>query len=172
MDETQAFAHSLLSDLYSRQVDHTQAMVEAQRAAALSPEDAVILQEYGNTLIDARRPAEALPVLQKALHLTPFGPPDLYRAYGRALRYTGRLEEAVAAYQQAIRIAPENLPNHTGLAALYVWMGREREARAEAAEVLRIDPRFSVETFAKRVTAPDQAARDRVAAALRQAGLK
>jgi adenylate cyclase len=172
MDETQAMAHILLSDLYSRQVDHTEAIVEAQRAVALSPEDAVILQDYGNTLIDARRPAEALPVFQKAIHLTPFGPADLYRAYGRALRDTGRFEEAVAAYQQAIRIAPGSIPNHAGLATVYIWMGREREARAEAAEVLRIDPRFSVETFTKRVTAPDQAARDRYAAALRHAGLK
>jgi adenylate cyclase len=146
--------------------------VEAQRAVALSPEDAVILQDYGNTLIDARRPAEALPILQKAIHLTPFGPADLYRAHGRALRDTGRFEEAVAAYQQAIRIAPGSIPNHAGLATVYIWMGREREARAEAADVLRIDPRFSVETFTKRVTAPDQAARDRYAAALRQAGLK
>ena len=146
--------------------------MEAQRAAALSPEDAVILQDYGNTLIDARRPDEALPVLQKAIHLTPFGPPDLYRAYGRALRDTGRLEEALAAYQQAIRVAPESIPNHTNLAILYIRMGREREARAEAAKILRIDPRFSVETYTQRVTAPDQAARDRTAAALRQAGLK
>jgi len=172
LDESSAFAHTLLSDLYSRQVDHTQAIVEAQRAAALSPEDAVILQDYGNTLIDARRSDEALPVLQKAIHLTPFGPPDLHRAYGRALRDTGRLEEAVAAVQQAIRIAPESIPNHTNLAIIYIRMGREREARAEAAEVLRIDPRFSVETYTQRVTAPDQASRDRYAAALRQAGLK
>jgi adenylate cyclase len=78
----------------------------------------------------------------------------------------------VSAFQRAIRIAPENLPNHLNLAALYVWMGREREARAEATEVLRIDPRFSVQTYTKRVTAPDQAFRDRYAAALRRAGLK
>jgi len=51
-------------------------------------------------------------------------------------------------------------------------MGRKNEARAEAAEVLRINPRFSVDSFAKARPYKDQSEADKVANALRKAGLK
>ena len=49
-------------------------------------------------------------------------------------------------------------------------MGREDEARAEGAELLRIDPKFSVERFMKNV--PPGTEKDRIAEALLKAGLK
>jgi hypothetical protein len=51
-------------------------------------------------------------------------------------------------------------------------MGREREARAEAAEVLRIDPKFSVDYFAKTLAFKDQKTTTNLIDALRKAGLK
>jgi hypothetical protein len=51
-------------------------------------------------------------------------------------------------------------------------MGREKEAHAEAAEVLRINPKFSMDSFAKIVTNKDQSQTDRLINALRKAGLK
>jgi hypothetical protein len=51
-------------------------------------------------------------------------------------------------------------------------MGREKEARAEAAEVLRINPKFSVDYYAKALPFKDQSVNDRIVAALRKAGLK
>ena len=51
-------------------------------------------------------------------------------------------------------------------------MGREKEARAEAEEVLRIDPTFSVDSMARRLPYKDQKALDDVVSALHKAGLK
>jgi len=52
-------------------------------------------------------------------------------------------------------------------------MDREEEARAEAAEVLRINPKFSLDNFAKKLPPPkDQPRRDEYISALRKAGLK
>jgi hypothetical protein len=51
-------------------------------------------------------------------------------------------------------------------------MGREKEARAEAAEVLRIDPKFSLDSLAKMLPYKEQSGTDKVADALRKAGLK
>jgi Tfp pilus assembly protein PilF len=51
-------------------------------------------------------------------------------------------------------------------------MGREKEARAEAEEVLRIDPKFSLDYFAKAHPYKDQSQTDKVVNALRKAGLK
>jgi len=51
-------------------------------------------------------------------------------------------------------------------------MGQEKEARAEAAEVLRINPKFSVEYLAKIIAYKDQSQNDKIVNALRKAGLK
>jgi hypothetical protein len=51
-------------------------------------------------------------------------------------------------------------------------MGQEHEARAEATEVLRLNPKFSVESYAKRLTFKDQSVTDKYMDALRKAGLK
>jgi len=51
-------------------------------------------------------------------------------------------------------------------------MGREKEARAEAAEVLRINPKISVDSGAKRSLFKDRSETDKVVDALHKAGLK
>lgn len=50
-------------------------------------------------------------------------------------------------------------------------MDREKEKRAEGTEVLRIDPKFSIERNIK-VLPFGQSRKDRIADALRKAGLK
>jgi adenylate cyclase len=93
--------------------------------------------------------------------------------FGRALRTTGRFEEAVSAYKKAIKLAPHFIDAHVGLAATYIMMGREKEARAEAAEILRINPKFSVDSYAKGfVGYTDQSETDKYINALRKTGLK
>ena len=67
---------------------------------------------------------------------------------------------------------PNDILSHTQLAITYSQMGREKEARAEAAEVLRINPEFSVDNYAKTVTFKDQSEADKLIDALRKAGLK
>ncbi len=51
-------------------------------------------------------------------------------------------------------------------------MGREIEARAEAVEVLRINPKFSPDYYGRTLPFKDQSISDRIVAALRKAGLK
>ncbi|MGZ3536508.1 MAG: tetratricopeptide repeat protein, partial [Thermodesulfobacteriota bacterium] len=80
--------------------------------------------------------------------------------------------EAVSAYKKSIAREPNNIYAHIGLASTYSLMGREKEARAEAAEVLRINPKFSVDFWAKAIPFKDQSQTDKVINALRKAGLK
>ncbi len=67
---------------------------------------------------------------------------------------------------------PNNLGAHLTLAAVDSELGREAEARAEAAEVLRLNPQFSLEVHRQREPMKDLAMLERQLAALRQAGLK
>jgi hypothetical protein len=58
------------------------------------------------------------------------------------------------------------------LAAIYSELGKEAEARAEAAEVLRLNPQFSLEVHKQRVPLKDPAVLERHLDVLRKAGLK
>jgi tetratricopeptide (TPR) repeat protein len=88
-----------------------------------------------------------------------------------AYRDTGRYEEAIAQFKKAINLSPDSLFNHLGLTATYSLAGRVEEARAEAEEVLRIQPNFSVERRAKMCFYKNEADCDRIIGAFRKAGL-
>jgi adenylate cyclase len=172
MDDSIADAHALLSALYFAKREYDKAIAEGERAVALNPGSTNSLLNYADCLMFAGRPEEAIPLCQKAIRLNPFGPSILYRTFGRALRDAGRLEEAVSPLKKAIQLGPDDILAHIALAVTYSWMGREKEARAEAAEVLRINPKFSLDTYAKALSFKDQSLTDKVINALRKAGLK
>jgi len=129
---------------------------------------------YGLSLTYAGRPEEAIPLIKKAIRLNPFGPAMNFMYLGHAYRFTGRFEEAVSAYKKALQLSPDSIFAHVNLAATYSLMGREKEARAEAAEVLRVNPRFSLDYWAARAMSlyKDQSVLDNFVDALRKAGLK
>jgi len=123
------------------------------------------------TYLYAGKAAEAIPFCQKAIELSSSGPFYFYNVFGTVLRITGRFEEAVSTYKKALQLAPDDIFARAGLATTYIMMGREKEARAEGAEILRIDPNFTIERFLKGAPG-NQSYKDRIADALRKAGLK
>jgi tetratricopeptide (TPR) repeat protein len=125
-----------LSRIYFSKREYDKGLAEGKRAVALNPGATIFLDAYGSALKSADRPEEAIPLYQKAIRLNPLVPSYLYLNLGFALRMTGRREEAVSAFKNAIQVAPNNFLAHIGLAATYSAMGREKEARAEADEVL------------------------------------
>ena len=58
------------------------------------------------------------------------------------------------------------------LASTYSMAGREKEARQAAAEVLKINPKFSLEQLERTTPYKDQATKERFIDSLRKAGLK
>ena len=84
----------------------------------------------------------------------------------------GKPEEAITPLKQYLTRYPNILGAHLTLAAVYSELSKEAEARAETAEVLRINPKFSLEIHKQRVPIKDPAVLERHIAALRKAGLK
>ena len=84
----------------------------------------------------------------------------------------GRYEKAIVPLQKAISQAPQHQGFRALLAISYTEVGREEEARAEAAELLRLNPDYSVEVDRQRLPYKDSAVLDRHLDALRKAGLK
>jgi len=172
LDDGIPAGHAMLSYFYCFKREYDKAIAEGDRAVALGPSTWLAHYLYAMALVYAGRPEEAIPLFQKAIRLNPFGPSPLYSNFSIALRNTGRFEEAVSEFKKAIQLSPDNISAHLGLAGTYIMMGREKEARAEAAEVLRINPKFSLDLYAKRLPYKDQSEIDKFANALRKAGLK
>jgi tetratricopeptide (TPR) repeat protein len=84
----------------------------------------------------------------------------------------GQYDEAIPWCEKAVRREPNSLLAHMFMAAAYSRAGRNEEARIEAAEVLRINPKFSLEQFAKSLKYKKQEDTERTVSALRKAGLK
>jgi adenylate cyclase len=176
LDDSLSLAHDVLGLVYLyRNKQYEQAIAEARRAIALSPNFYSPYAALAASLIFAGRPAEAIDGLEKAIRLNPRNP--LYLAtyltgLGAAYSLTGRVEEAITAFKRAVSLAPNFSPPHESLAGTYSALGREEEARAEAAEVLRINPKFSLEGLKRRLPFKDPAAVEPYLASLRKAGLK
>jgi len=149
MDDTLADAHVLLSILYRGEKEYDKSIAEGRRAVELDPSGSNAYTFYGAALLFASRPEEAIPLLQKAIRLNPNAQSWTFVFLGHAFRNTGRLEEAVSAYKKVLKRAPDHLIAHVALTTVYSLMGREEEARAEAQEVLRINPKFSLIRFKK-----------------------
>jgi adenylate cyclase len=175
LDDALAEAHGFLGFLYTQKREYEKGIVQGERAVALNPGDSTVLVYYAISLNFAGKSEEAITLLQKAIRLNPVGSFYNYLCnlhLGNALMFTGRYEEAVSAYKKAIQRAPNNMWPHIMLTATYSEMGREKEAQAEAAEVLRINPKFSLDFWGKTALVKEQSVRDKVFNALRKAGLK
>jgi len=162
--------HATLGLLYLNKRDYDKAVEETERAASMDPG---FLTEYGNTLMAAGRYPEAIGAFEKVLRLNPVKPRSMcLNGLATAYKSMGKYEEAVRICKRLLQAQPDHFLGNLNLTATYSMMGRMEDARAQAAEVLRLDPKFSVERWEKtsRFKNPDDVRRS--ADALRKAGLK
>ena len=147
LDESNPYAHACLAFPYMYLKKFDQAISEAEKSISLAPNYALGYFALGAVLVTVGRHKEAILALQKCLRLSPV--PVHSRVLGAlamSYREVGQYEESIATYKKELQIAgPDHLMAHLGMAFTYVMMGRENEARAQGAEVMRIDPEFSLE---------------------------
>jgi adenylate cyclase len=172
MDDSTPIAHNMLCLFYVFKRKYDKAIAEGELAVALYPSASASYFAYASALHFACRPEEAIPMYQKAIRLNPNASAITFAYFGMALADAGQFKEAVSTLKRSIQRAPDYVVSHIGLVIAYSSMGREQEARAEAAEILRIDPQFSLDYFAKTVPLKDQSQIDKGIDILRKAGLK
>ena len=171
MNGSLAEAHSRLGVLYTWSGRYDEAIAEAERGVDLDPNSGQANNSLAMVLKWAGKPKEAIPVIRKAMRLEPMTP-DLY-VQQLALVYlqTGDCKEALAACDKGLKRDPDHLVSRIIMAAVYGSCGREKEAGKEAAEVLRINPKFTVESYMRNIPYKNPYDRDRVVQGLRKAGL-
>ena len=171
LDDDYSELHALLGDIHLIRDEFDAAIDSCERAVALDPNGAYVTAYLGNALNWAGRPEEALNLARKAMRFSPLHPSWYVGVAAHANRLLGRYEEAVVFYQKAIKQTPDTIFLHIGLTASYAEMGRQDDARTQAAEVLRIDPRFSIGRYAMALTHKQPEHTQRSLEALSAAGL-
>lgn len=172
LDDSLSDAHTVLgwSSLWKKQ--HDVAIAELERAVSLDPNSERAYAFLAEVLNFTGRPDEAIGFVKKAMRLDPNYPPPLAFHLAHSYFLLRRYDEAVAALQDALRRNLDFLPARRVLAVVYAELGREKEARAEVAEILRISPEASLERWRERMPYKNQADLERFIAGLRKAGLK
>jgi adenylate cyclase len=138
-------AHGTLSLAYLWEKQYEQTSIEAEQTLALNPNHGAIYAVLAGVLGFLGRPEEALGLVEKALRLSPRLPPRSLLHLGHTYYLAGRTEEAIAVLKESLNGSPADLDAHLLLAAVYSELGRDAEARAEAAAVLRINPSWSLD---------------------------
>jgi adenylate cyclase len=171
MNDSLADARSRLGVLYSWSGRYDEGIAEAERGVELDPNSGQANFYLAMALRYAGKSKEAIPVIRKALRLEPM-PPDIY-VQNLALVYfqTGDCKEAIVACEKGLKRQPDHLSSHVIAATVYGSCGKEKEARKEATEVLRINPKFTVESFTRNLPYKNPFDRDRTVQGLRKAGL-
>jgi TolB-like protein/DNA-binding winged helix-turn-helix (wHTH) protein len=169
LDDSNSLAYSVLGWVAAWKGRSNEAIANGRRAAALDPNSWFACLTLSGLSIVSGKPHEALAYAQKAMRLDPKHP-ERYSLYvGEAYISMGRYQEAL----DALKTAPVTNPSvHLSLIYTYTELGREQDARAEAAELLRLVPRFSVEEFRKTTPVWDPPFQQHYLDDLRKAGLK
>ena len=171
MDDSNAAAYSALGRIYAMKRQYDKAIAECERAVSLDPNSADNFMQLGLVLTWAGRAEEGTKYLQHAIRLYPLPPASYFNNLAVAYRDSGQYEKAIEAAKKALQREPNAQFPHIHMAISYIRLGQEEVTRAAAAEILRINPKFSLERYAKILPFPQPVA-DRVVEDLRKAGLK
>ena len=144
LDDSNHEAHFALCAVHLSRGEHDAAITEYKRAILYNPNDADLINYFALVLIYSGQPEEALQYTRKAMRLNPHYIPQYPLFLGRAYYGFREYEKAIVSLKEAVDLNPDFLPPHRMLACAFAQLGRSDEAKAEAGEVLRIDPTFTI----------------------------
>ena len=171
LDDSFADAQAHLGWLYTMIRQHDRGIVAAERALALNPNSANTYAYLGTTLNYAGKHEQAIEMFKKSIRLSPIPSVNYLFSLCVACRDNGLYEEGISAAKKAVELETDSLYAHTCLASCYALLGQNDKAKIEAAEVMRIDPKFSVANIKRQAPYRDQADTELLIRSLRMAGL-
>lgn len=178
LDDSHPGVHILLSGIHLYEREYEKAIAEGQRALALGPNDAEIHAIMAHILRFAGRFEEAIVLIQRALRLQPSHPSWYLGELAMCYYYVGRHEDAITLAKRFYSLSDSRGEKFISywyyaiLAMNYIRLGRDQEAREAAAEVLRLNPEYSLEWDREFSVYKDPEHLERQHEDLRKAGLK
>jgi tetratricopeptide (TPR) repeat protein len=124
--EEDSCAQCGLGMVYHLQHKNREAEAALKRAIELNPGDECAFYQLGSLYYDEERYQEAIQAFLTETLLRPRA--GTYHFIGNSYRYTGKFDEAVSAYRDALRLNPEYKRVFVDLGHAYYGLGRYREA--------------------------------------------
>jgi adenylate cyclase len=142
-------AYAVLGLVLAWMRQHDASMTEIERAVALNPN--YVDWRFGLALVLAGNPQQAIDVLESYMRLDPFHAPWPSIAMAAAYFMLKDYSRALAILRDYVYRVPGAAFGHAWLAATYAQLGRLDEARAQAAELLRLRPGYTISGTARRL---------------------
>ena len=128
---------------------HEQSVAAYEKAIALNAN--FTDWRFGLTLQRAGEPARATRIIAAHMRYDPFYLPVAAGHLGLARYMLKEYSEALPPFRECSSRAPDMSLGHVWLAATLAQLGQLDEARAEAAEVLRLDPKYTIDGTQRRL---------------------
>jgi tetratricopeptide (TPR) repeat protein len=156
-------------DLYHH--EHDKALAAAEKAVIARPSCDLSFVAKANILTYLGRATEAIDLAKFAIRLAPVSPPFFQVVLAAAYYGSGQYNAAIAAAKEAVKFDRNNLGAFLILAGANAALDRPQASQKAAAEVRRITPDFSLETYATTQPYKDPATLQQIIRTLQKAGL-
>jgi adenylate cyclase len=170
LDPNLPLAHAKLGIALALRARPEEAIAAFERAIALNPNFSD--WRFAIPLVFAGQFVRAIEVAEAHMRVDPFYPPFALFISGFARYMLDQYLDAVLLLGAGVLRAPNARFGRAALAAAYVRLGRLEDARAQASEVLRIEPTYTIdrtERTLRRFSSPQHA--EKYFGDLRAAGL-
>jgi adenylate cyclase len=172
LDDGCADAHALLGYHELLIGKHDAAIAAGERSVELNPNHADNAANLACSYAVSGRPADAVVMMRKAMRLSPVYPAWYMNILGFAHYQRGEYADAEAVLKQALEREPAHADCRLFLALCYHARGLEAEARREAADVVRHNPKWTLKSLESNLSiVKDRALVARLIGILRQLGL-
>jgi adenylate cyclase len=144
LDDSNAGALALIAELDWQQGHSEQAVIDGRRAVNINPNYAFGYLALADAFSNDQKPEKAHDAVEKAIRLDPAGRGFYSYQLGNSDVQRGHYLEGIPILKMHVSAYPNSLVGHSALLIAYTDLGRDSEARAEAAEIMRISPHFTV----------------------------
>jgi adenylate cyclase len=162
----------LLSSINILKNNFDEAIEYGEKAVELGPNNSNGYFMYGMALRFAGQYKEAISKFKKAIRLNPIKPIYLLNNLGWTYLQAKEYESTIVVFNEAIQRNPDYLFAYMGLSAAYNLSGDKKKSHWAAENVLRINPKFSLVYYEKRLPIKIAEDKNRIINAMRNAGLK
>jgi adenylate cyclase len=142
-------AHASLGNALTMKHQYDAAIATFERATALNPNYSH--WRYAVPLIRSGNFLRAIEILDAHIRADPFYPSATIMLLGAAYYMLKRYADALPLLRESISRAPDMRNAHVWLAATYAQLGQLEEAGTEVAEVLRIEPTYTIDGTERRL---------------------
>ncbi len=137
-------AYFVMGIVYREKGEYTKALVEAEEAIRIDPSYANAHVLLATLFYYTGQPRDGLEVMKRAMRLNPHHPHNYPFHLGQAYFVLGQYNEAIGAFRRGLETYPDSERLHVWLAAAYGQSGQTSEAEWEMAQVLTLDPDFTL----------------------------